>query len=59
MSVVNDLNSAMLTNHSNQFDDESDVKREMKRRDTTMTILTSKDIRDIHTAAKKYQFEAI
>ena len=59
MSVVDDLSSAMLTNHSNQFDDENDVKREMKRRDTTMTILTSKCIRDIHTAIKRYQSEAI
>ena len=49
----------MLTNHPDQSDGEGGARRGMKRRDTTMTILASKDIRDIHTAAKRYQSEAI
>ena len=59
MNVVDDRSFVMLINHSNQFDDENDLKREMRRKNMTMTILTSKNIRNIHTTTKRYQFETV
>ena len=59
MSVVNDLSFAMLTNYLNQFDDDNDVRREMRRKNIIMTVLTSKNIKNIHTTIKRYQFEAV